>query len=73
MIVPITPNCQSISGGTVACTRLSNSAFRATYTTPADVLSFSINDITNYDIADYDVSYSFSIYDSEGYLMEDYD
>ena len=68
--VPASPSCSATSG-TITCSKLSAYQLKAVYdTTPADTIEFTLTNIINYDLADYDVTFSISIYDSENYLME---
>lgn len=67
--VPDSPSCTATSG-TISCSKLSTYSLKATYdTSPADTIEFALTNVNNYDLADYDVTFSLSIYDPEDYLM----
>ena len=40
--------------------------------TPGNIVQLTLQDIANYDLADFDVSFSVNVYDGEDYLMEQY-
>ena len=70
--VPAIPSC-SPSSGTITCSQQSSQILKVVYTsTPGNIVQLTLQDIANYDLANFDVSFSVNVYDGEDYLMEQY-
>ena len=70
--VPAIPSCTP-SSGTITCSQQSSQILKVVYTsTPGNIVQLSLQDVVNYDLADFDVSFSVDVYDGENYLMEQY-